>query len=417
MKCILAVALMLASTTASASEKDLDSKLALIKEVFDLQPRGCVAERPDAETLSDQAKLGKLFFESKALSGNRDTSCSTCHLEEHALADGLPLAVGVGGHGEGADRMRDGRGVIVARNAFTLFGRGLPEFQAFFWDGKIQVEENRVIKPFGDQDLGFDSGLAAAAILPILERDEFIGVTSHLRPNDIEYKAAHLYYAPRYAATEGALRERLQTPSHAEDIALHEAAAAVGYRLESLSLSDIGNAIAAFVTERFPCERTRWDDYLEGDTGALTRSEKEGMALFYGQGRCISCHAGRVGSDFQYHSLGVPQGAMGPHSRGRDKGRAGATFRAEDLFRFRTPPLLSVAKTAPYGHNGIFESLEAVVRHHFDPVAIYRSDNALYEMEKNVISRTMDTRSPLLPAIEVRDGAELEALLAFIRLH
>ena len=43
------------------------------------------------------AEIGKQFFESEALSLNREISCKTCHLKEFSSADGIPNAVGVGG--------------------------------------------------------------------------------------------------------------------------------------------------------------------------------------------------------------------------------------------------------------------------------------------------------------------------------
>ena len=40
---------------------------------------------------------------------------------------------------------------------------------------------------------------------------------------------------------------------------------------------------------------------------------------------------------------------------------------AEDRFRFRTPSLRNVALTGPWGHDGAYNDLEAMVRHMLDP--------------------------------------------------
>ena len=37
-------------------------------------------------------------------------------------------------------------------------------------------------------------------------------------------------------------------------------------------------------------------------------------------------------------------------------------------YRFRVPPLRNVALTAPYGHSGAYDTLEAIVRHYLDPI-------------------------------------------------
>ena len=51
-----------------------------------------------------------------------------------------------------------------------------------------------------------------------------------------------------------------------------------------------------------------------------------------------------------------------------DFGREAVTGNVNDRFRFRTPTLRNVALTAPYGHAGAFDTLEAMVRHHQSPV-------------------------------------------------
>lgn len=47
----------------------------------------------------DKANLGEIFFNSKELSLNGNTSCSSCHLDKFSSADGIPNAIGVGGEG------------------------------------------------------------------------------------------------------------------------------------------------------------------------------------------------------------------------------------------------------------------------------------------------------------------------------
>ncbi|MFQ5982515.1 MAG: cytochrome-c peroxidase, partial [Woeseiaceae bacterium] len=49
-------------------------------------------------------------------------------------------------------------------------------------------------------------------------------------------------------------------------------------------------------------------------------------------------------------------------------GRGRVTDREEDKYKFRTPSLRNVATTGPWGHAGAYGDLEAVVRHHLDPV-------------------------------------------------
>ena len=92
--------------------------------------------------------------------------------------------------------------------------------------------------------------------------------------------------------------------------------------------------------------------------------------LFYGRAECSSCHSGVFQTDHDFHAIGVPQVGPGfgdgPSGR-EDFGREGFTGDPDDRYRFRTPSLRNVALTGPWGHNGAFNSLRAVVEHHLDP--------------------------------------------------
>jgi cytochrome c peroxidase len=99
------------------------------------------------------------------------------------------------------------------------------------------------------------------------------------------------------------------------------------------------------------------------------------MRLFYGAAGCSDCHSGRFQTDHQFHAIAMPQ--IGPgkgdnlpgFTDGRDDfGRERVTGDTSDRFKFRTPSLRNVALSGPWGHSGAYESLEAVVRHHLDPV-------------------------------------------------
>ena len=391
---------------------DLDDKIALIQKVYALQPKTCEPTPPAPERI----KAGKELFESKALSGDRDIACANCHLDRFGSADGLPIAVGVGGQGEGKERYAHHKGTLVQRNALSLIGRADPVFTAYFWDGKVQLEGERIVSQFGDAiDGRFDSPLAVAAILPLLERDEFMGETKVLEPNDIQYVADGTYYYDKYQAVGQAIRNRLQAAKTPEDQQARDLLQASGVAIDRLELADIGNLLAAFIADKFPCRVSAWDRYLSGDHQALGTMEKTGVVLFYGKGRCASCHAGPFFSDFQYHSIGTPQGGFGPHSRHRDIGRAGVTHRRADLYQFRTPPLIEVNKTAPYGHNGIFASLKDVITHHNDPVSIYIQRPDIRQADRHITGKLLHSRDGLLATIDIHSDAEIQAFIAFLK--
>ena len=79
------------------------------------------------------SSIGELLFKNEQLSFNSEISCRSCHLDKFSSTDGLPNAIGVGGSGEGSKRIKSG-GLVVPRNVLPLWGRGIANFNPFFWD-------------------------------------------------------------------------------------------------------------------------------------------------------------------------------------------------------------------------------------------------------------------------------------------
>ena len=46
------------------------------------------------------------------------------------------------------------------------------------------------------------------------------------------------------------------------------------------------------------------------------------------------------------------------------------TFDPEDLYQFRTPSLLNVEKTGPYGHSGSIPDIRTAILGHYDPLTV-----------------------------------------------
>jgi cytochrome c peroxidase len=93
---------------------------------------------------------------------------------------------------------------------------------------------------------------------------------------------------------------------------------------------------------------------------ALTGQEQQGMRVFFGKGRCGSCHAGPNLTDERFHNTGVAfrDGQM------LDSGRFVVTQKPADRGAFKTPTLREVAQTAPYMHDGSLATLEEVVQYY-----------------------------------------------------
>ncbi|MDJ0918115.1 MAG: cytochrome c peroxidase [Woeseiaceae bacterium] len=338
-----------------------------------------------------KVELGRELFFDKILSGNENISCATCH---HALTDtgdGLSLPVGEGGKGLGVTRdTGSGADEIherVPRNAPPVFNLGAREFTQLFHDGRLAVDARQpsgFISPAGDLlPDGLENALAAQAMFPVTSATEMLGQTGE---NSVAIAAAadglpgiwaelakRLQNSPEYVARFAAVYDDVSEPG---DITYVHAA----------------NAIAAFEGAVWRADNSPFDRFLRGERGAMSPAAKRGMRAFYlkSKGNCASCHSGTFQTNHGFAAIAMPQigpgKGDGPTSR-EDFGRFRETGDMADMFRFRVPTLRNVALTAPYGHAGAYNSLEAVVRHHLDPV------NSLWSYDQS--QATMPSRDDL----------------------
>lgn len=317
-----------------------------------------------------RAALGQLLFYDKALSGNRNIACGTCHNHDLATTDGLSLGVGEGGVGLGPKRtIATGRAhpdKRVPRNANALFNLGHKDFRVLFHDGRASVDElygngfNTPAEEWLPQ--GLTSIAAAQAMFPVTSQIEMAGDAEE---NDIAASrreridhvwpviAKRIWAIPDYVAM---FRETYEDVDSAGDI----------------TMVHIANAIGDFIISEWRSNQSPFDAYLAGDADALTEQQKAGLDLFYGKAGCAACHSGPLLTDQKFHALALPP--VGPgrtrmfDPMPRDVGRMGETDLLEDAYRFRTPSLRNVAETGPWGHNGSYATLEGIVRHHLNPL-------------------------------------------------
>ncbi len=95
------------------------------------------------------------------------------------------------------------------------------------------------------------------------------------------------------------------------------------------------------------------------DTGKLEGPSQRGWEIFRDRG-CRTCHDGDNFTDGKFHNVGI---AVGSEKEPGDIGRGKVTGAAEDNYKFRTPTLRNVSKTAPYFHDGSVATLKEAVRY------------------------------------------------------
>jgi cytochrome c peroxidase len=139
---------------------------------------------------------------------------------------------------------------------------------------------------------------------------------------------------------------------------------------KGIAKDNLMDAIATFEKSLYT-PNSRFDQFLRGNSNALTLQEKQGYNLFKDYG-CVSCHQGiNVGGNM-FQRFGVlgdyfafRQASLKEY-RGNvtkaDWGRFNVTGQEEDRYIFRVPSLRNVELTSPYFHDGTAKSLKQAIR-------------------------------------------------------
>lgn len=127
---------------------------------------------------------------------------------------------------------------------------------------------------------------------------------------------------------------------------------------DSISAYTITRSIGAFVRS-LRSFNSKYDKHLEGQY-EYTNEEAIGEALFFSSRlKCGQCHTSPLFTNQEFLNNGLVTSPA-------DSGRARITYKKEDLERFKVPTLRNIELTAPYMHDGRFQSLEEVVTHYLN---------------------------------------------------
>ena len=125
-----------------------------------------------------------------------------------------------------------------------------------------------------------------------------------------------------------------------------------------------GLAIAAF-ERTILANQAPWQDWLKGNTSAMSDSEKRGAILFFGKAECSNCHNGPSLANMSFHAIGMDDlnGADVVNGSADDLGRGGFTGDPNDHYKFKTPQLYNLKDSPFYGHGGTFHSVREVIEY------------------------------------------------------
>jgi cytochrome c peroxidase len=150
----------------------------------------------------------------------------------------------------------------------------------------------------------------------------------------------------------------------------------------------VKEAIAVF-ERSLSTPNSRFDQFLRGNTAALTAREQQGFLLFKTLG-CVSCHQGTNMGGNMYQKLGIMSPYFedrGGHLTRADLGRFNVTGNESDKYMFKVPTLRNVSLTAPYFHDGHAKTLEDAVH----MMAKYQLGRALSKTETDLIVEFLRT--------------------------
>lgn len=309
-----------------------------------------------ATPFASQAALGEALFSDTNLSANRSQSCATCHDPERAFTDGRT----------GADDKV--RAVSLGDDGVSLGDRNAPTalyamFSPEFGSGtrtRFNSQQNDYSGYLGGQ---FHDGRAAtlrgqAGGPPLNPKEMGMGskaeVVARLQENSVYVKSFEkLFSATLFDDTDAAYGAMTQ-------------------------------AIAAFEqSAQFATFDSAYDRFLAGDTSVYDVIDHPkaalGKTLFFSQQftNCATCHQLKAQgntretfSSYEYHNIGVPVNTAVRSANGSPAGFVDTGLQTNneavtadsEKGKFKVPTLRNVAVTAPYMHNGVFSSLDTVIR-------------------------------------------------------
>lgn len=250
-------------------------------------------------------ELGRKLFYDKKLSRDNSISCASCHSPENAFSDPNQFSEGVDGQ-------------IGTRNSMALINLGWQT--SFFWDGRSETLEEQILVPVTDpheMDQSWEATVSKLSQSTEYNNNFFtvFGVE--------EFDSTHVV-----KAIAQFLRTMISGNSKYD----------VMYKYQnSLPLTN--------------AEQEIWDN--------ITVEEWAGMDVFFSLsgGDCLHCHDGALAQVNIFSNNGLD-------ATFDDPGRMLVTGNPNDEGHFKVPTLRNIELSAPYMHDGRFNSLEEVVNHY-----------------------------------------------------
>ncbi len=306
-----------------------------------------VPELPDDNALTTEGvKLGRMLFYEKKLSADNSISCGTCHQQENAFSDINTFSTGVAG-------------LAGHRQSMGVFNMAW-NTNGFFWDGRANLLRHQALMPIQD---------------PVEMNESLENVIAKLQAT-----STYPQLFKNAFGSDGITVDRL-----------------------ALALEQFMLSIVSY--------HSKYDDYLAG-AAALTDAEERGRFLFFTEynpafpdatgADCQHCHGGANFENDNYMNNGLDVDADF-----LDLGRENATQNPAHRARFKVPSLRNIALTAPYMHDGRFNTLEEVVDHYNLVKESSTLDGSFYQQLPNGLELSAADKAALVAFLHTLTDYEL----------
>lgn len=311
--------------------------------------------------LNAEQQLGGQLYKDKNLSLNRNQACVSCHSLKVIKVSGQTAVSFVD-----IENVKKGTPVSAGSEAGAFGGLNAPSsgYAAFsppfhlvnktgeyvggqFWNGRARDLVAQAKGPLlNPAEMAMPS--AWAVINRLQENPRYVGAFKKLYALDI--------------STIPAFDANAQEPVEVANI-----------------YDRLAHAISEFERSQLFNKFTSKFDYALAGKTSLNALEAQGRALFDGKAKCSTCHTSKLKintngeklpplfTDFSYTNVGTPRNTLIPNNPAPNLGLGGrADISANDpdgmeIGKHKVMTLRNIAVTAPYGHNGVFKTLEQVV--------------------------------------------------------
>jgi cytochrome c peroxidase len=285
----------------------------------------------DNPLTKEGVQLGRMLFYEKLLSKDNQISCASCHQQNKAFTDGRKISKGIGG------QLGDFNAMSITNMAWT---------SRFFWNGRAVSLEEQALEP--------------------IEHPKEMGLSLEEAEKKIQNARD---YAQRFQKVFGSSK---------------------------VTAENIAKALAQF-QRTLISSNSKYDRYWAGEA-QFTQEEQLGFELFFQHpepmiqlrgANCGDCH-----DTFQLK--GFNDGFSGFHNNGLDSdadlpaGLMDVTNMNSDRGKFKTPTLRNIALTAPYMHDGRFQTLEEVLDHYNEHVKMSETLSPLMIVASNEVNPPQD---------------------------